>query len=212
VHVLPHRGDWSNSLERSPRPDRLRDVVCISMWGRSKEDAQTKFRREALAHVDALHNFARYLARTDCDSEDLVQDAYARAFAAAHQFMPGSNLKAWLFRILRNVFIDRYRRQNADPVNGPSQEEPDFQELHDSRPVAFDGNAAASADIEAALLSLSEASRTIILLDLEGLSETEIAAVLGCPLGTVKSRLSRARATLRELLKDYAPTRSAHGL
>jgi RNA polymerase sigma-70 factor (ECF subfamily) len=164
----------------------------------------------ALAYVDALHNLARYLTGNEADAEDLVQETYARALRAQHQFMPGSNLKAWLFRILRNTFLSRYRRQRHDPtVGGLDTVEvgaPDAGggawlfgdvELERLRKVVAE-------EIEAALMTLTEDARTVILLDLEGLSEVEAAEVVGCAVGTVKSRLARARAVLRLKLKDYA--------
>jgi RNA polymerase sigma-70 factor (ECF subfamily) len=165
---------------------------------------------EALAYVDALHNLARHLTGNDADADDLVQETYARALRAEHQFTPGTNLKAWLYRILRNTFVSLYRRQRHDPtvggldtVDAASQgaaAEPwlrDDVELDRLRKVVGE-------EIEAALMTLSEEARTVILLDLEGLSEAEVGHVLGCPVGTVKSRLSRARAALRLKLRDYA--------
>ena len=164
--------------------------------------------QEALAYVDALHNLARYLTGNGTDAEDLVQETYARALQGAHQFTPGTNLKAWLFRILRNTFISRYRRDRNNPVvsgfdtvaSAMTAEEPwflDDVELDRLRKVV-------GAEIEAALMALSEDARAVIVLDLDGLTDQEIADVLGCAPGTVKSRLARARAALRQSLRDYA--------
>ena len=165
---------------------------------------------EALAYIDTLHNLARYLTGNDTDAEDLLQETYARALRSADQFTPGTNLKAWLFRILRNTYLSAYRRRRNDPTVGgldtvdPAMAAPaevawlrDDVELDRLRKVVAE-------EIERALMSLSEDARTVILLDLEGLTEVEVAQVLGCPVGTVKSRLSRARAALRQRLKDYA--------
>ena len=164
--------------------------------------------QEALAYVDVLHNLASYLTGRGADAEDLVQETYARALQGAHQFTPGTNLKAWLFRILRNTFISRYRRDRNNPVvtgldtvaSTVAAEEPCFfddVELDRLRTVV-------GAEIEAALMALSDDARMVVLLDLDGLTEQEMAAVMGCAPGTVKSRLARARAALRRSLKDYA--------
>lgn len=167
--------------------------------------------REALAYADGLYNLAHYLTKNPSDAEDLVQETYGRAIKASAQFTPGTNLKAWLFRILRNAFMSHYRRDRHNPVSGgldtvtprlPAAK--DIGRQRDS--VEIDRlRKAAAEDIERALLSLTGDARTVILLDLEGLSELESAEVLGCAVGTVKSRLSRARAALRETLRDWEP-------
>ncbi len=165
--------------------------------------------REALAYADALHNLARYLTGNDGDADDLVQETYFRALKAADQFAAGTNLKAWLYRILRNTFISLYRRQRSNPTRGG---------LDTTAPIAPDAGGedwlrddleldrlrnVVAEDIERALMTLSEEARTVILLDLEGHTETEVAEIVGCAVGTVKSRLARARAALRQRLRDY---------
>ena len=159
--------------------------------------------RQALAHADALYNFARWLARDPVEAEDLVQETYSRALAAAQRFEPGTNLKAWLFRVLRNAFIDRRRRSQReawveDFDTGAEPAEPPKGELQLDQIRAL-----VAEDVSAAVHALPESFRTVILLDLEGMTEAEVASVLGCAAGTVKSRLSRARAVLRERLAGY---------
>jgi RNA polymerase sigma-70 factor (ECF subfamily) len=171
-----------------------------------------KLGREALAYADILHNLARYLTRNATDAEDLVQETYTRALRAASQFTPGTNLKAWLFRILRNTFISLYRRQRHDPtVGGLDTVNPSQRDAAEGEWLRGDLEldclrGVVGEEIEQALMSLSEDARTIVLLDLEDLSEQEIASVVGCAVGTVKSRLSRARMALRRQLSDYGKT------
>jgi RNA polymerase sigma-70 factor (ECF subfamily) len=166
--------------------------------------------QEALAYADTLYNLARYLTGNATDAEDLVQETYARALAAAARFEAGTNLKAWLCRILRNTFLSLARRRRSNPTVGgldtvtPEIEAPASEawlrndvELDRLRKVVAE-------EIERALMRLSEDARLIILLDLEGLTEGEVADVLACPVGTVKSRLARARQALRRQLQDYA--------
>jgi RNA polymerase sigma-70 factor (ECF subfamily) len=166
--------------------------------------------REALAYVDALHNLARYLTGDPADAEDLVQETYARALRAAGQFTPGTNLKAWLFRILRNTFLSDLRHKRASPVlGGLDTVIPSIQDTGETAYLRDDVELdrlrhVVAAEIEAALMALSEDARTVILLDLEGLTEQEVADVMECAVGTVKSRLARARSALRVRLKDYA--------
>lgn len=166
--------------------------------------------RDALAYADMLFNLARYLTGNATDAEDLVQETYARALQASAQFTPGTNLKAWLFRILRNTFISSYRRQRHDPtVGGLDTVDPTAQGAAPEQWLRGDPELdrlrkVVGEEIERALMKLSEEARSVILLDLEGLTEAEVAQVLGCAIGTVKSRLARARSALRLLLKDYA--------
>lgn len=165
---------------------------------------------DPLRHLDALHRLAHHLSRSAADAEDLVQETYARALRGAGGFTPGSQLRAWLFRILRNAFLDTRRREGRIPIAPGAEEEA----ANRSDPAAAEGwlrgdaelerlRSVVGEEIEAALRTLSEDARTVVLLDVEGLSEAEIAEVMGCAPGTVKSRLFRARAALRERLADY---------
>jgi RNA polymerase sigma-70 factor (ECF subfamily) len=172
------------------------------------ENPRTPLPAEALSHLDALYNLARWLVRDMVEAEDLVQETYLRAVRAAHQFQPGTNLRAWLFQILRNTFFTQYKRKGREP------ETLDPEVLdgmpHTSGTVSVDNRMAgpldgtAGLDLTAALNRLPEEYRSVVLLaDLEDFSMGEIAAILECPVGTVKSRLFRARGILKQLLRDY---------
>lgn len=159
--------------------------------------------REALEHLDALHRFARHLSPTEAD--DLVQETFARALASADGFTEGTSIRAWLFRILRNFHVDRVRRAKKAPfVDGDIERHADDSaRLRGDAELELLRNVVAD-DIVRALGALTDDARAVIALDLEGFSEAEIADVLSIPTGTVKSRLSRARAALRERLQEYA--------
>jgi RNA polymerase sigma-70 factor (ECF subfamily) len=174
------------------------------------ESAPEAAPRDALRHADALYNLARYLCRSPVDAEDLVQETYARALRAWGQFEAGTNLKAWLMRILRNLFLERLR-QGSRQGPGVVASDADLARAEAPEPDAWlrgdfeldRMRGLVAREIEAALRQLSEESRTVVLLDLDGLTEGEAALVMGCAVGTVKSRLARARATLRQLLAEY---------
>jgi RNA polymerase sigma-70 factor (ECF subfamily) len=171
---------------------------------RAREDVDARsLAEEALEHLDSLHHFARYLTGCVSEAEDLVQDTYARALGAhatAASFERGTNMRAWLFRILRNAFIDSRRRARkaAPEEDATSAIEP---LLGDVEMEALRG--VVVGNIERALAALSDDARAVVLLDLEGFTESEAAEVLGCAEGTIKSRLSRARETLRRKLAEY---------
>ena len=157
-------------------------------------------RREALEHLDGLYTLARWLTRDAREAEDLVQETFLRAFRFAHQFTPGTNLRAWMFQILRNLHLTARKNRGRDhalfalPAEGAEG---------GPGPV---GDAGAALDLNAALQRLPEEFRTAVLLaDLLGCSMAEVAQIQGCAVGTVKSRLFRARGMLREMLKDYRP-------
>jgi RNA polymerase sigma-70 factor (ECF subfamily) len=162
----------------------------------------------ALEHADVLYHLAFHLARNPADAEDLVQETFARALRAWGGFAAGTDLRAWLLRILRNTFLDRERHARRHPLEGDLDEDApgpstagDAWLRGDREPEQLRGLVA--AEVEAALGELPEGTRTLILLDVDGLSEAELALVLGCAVGTVKSRLWRARARLRDRLADH---------
>lgn len=163
------------------------------------------FNEEALTHIDALFGYAMTLTRNRTEAEDLVQETYVRGARAANQLAAESNLKSWLFVVMRNAWLNQLRRQNKGPR---------FIGLDDKESFYFASPAEANTNpqvvylrkvertqIRIALESLPCAYREVIVLrDIEGLSYHEIATVLDCPAGTVMSRLARAREKLRRLL------------
>jgi RNA polymerase sigma-70 factor, ECF subfamily len=190
-----------------PRLRDDRERWYVQPMRREPVSSQPPFADQLLEQAGALYNFARYLCRDAALAEDLMQDAFARALDAEAAFVTGSNLKAWLFRILRNLYLDGRRRERRNPVAlGDSDDEPAAAEVWLRGDIEIDRlRGIVARDIERALAKLSEDARAVILLDLEGFTETELASVLDVAVGTVKSRLARARAVLREALQEYAP-------
>ena len=169
-----------------------------------------------MVYLDQLYGAALRLTKNPTEAEDLVQDTYLKAFASFHQFQAGTNLRAWLFRILTNTFITAYRKKKRDPYKGGSDELEDWQ-LTRASTDATEG--LRSAEVEAlaaitdsevvdAMTSLPEEFRLAVYLsDVEGFAYKEIAEIMETPVGTVMSRLHRGRKLLREKLADYAAER-----
>ncbi|MCA9531032.1 MAG: sigma-70 family RNA polymerase sigma factor [Myxococcales bacterium] len=179
----------------------------------TKDAKRRAFEQEALPHLDALYGTALRLTRSPAEAEDLVQDSLLKAFRFFDQFQPGSNMKAWLLKIETNTFINRYRRvvrerkvfdgALADPVGEGVMSRAAMRGL--THATAEADRRLLAAEIQRALDALPEEHRTMIVLaDIEELSYREVADVVGCPIGTVMSRLHRARRSMQEHLVEQA--------
>lgn len=166
------------------------------------------FEREALVHLDAVYRTALRLAGNAADAEDLTQETMLKAFRSWRQYRPGTNAKAWLLTIVRNTFVNQYRRQRARPLTVDVTEiEPFtvFRDVQDADPERTFFARLVDADVLRAIDRLPDEFREVLVLsDVEDLSYAEIAEVIGAPVGTVKSRLFRARQQLQRELYDYA--------
>ncbi len=180
------------------------------------EERTARFERDALVYLDQLYSAAMRMTRNPQDAEDLVQETYAKAFAAFHQFKQGTNLKAWLYRILTNSFINTYRKKQRQPAQDPHEQIEDWQLARAESHTAAGLKSAEmqalehlpDSDVKDALQQIPEDFRlAVYLADVEGFAYKEIAEIMGTPVGTVMSRLHRGRGQLRTLLADYARER-----
>jgi RNA polymerase sigma-70 factor (ECF subfamily) len=174
-------------------------------------DKEQLFEDELLPHADALYNFAYHLTYNEEDANDLVQETFMKAFRFINSFDSGTNAKAWLFKILKNGFINEYRRKKKEPNKVDYEDIIAYQDADeenggvafDLREDIFDGMM--GDEITIALNRLPIDFKTVILLcDIEGFTYEEIAKIIDIPIGTVRSRLHRARNMLKESLKEYA--------
>jgi RNA polymerase sigma-70 factor (ECF subfamily) len=186
---------------RPPRPDQPSRGSSRTTEGEARRDPE--FSRDALSHLDSLYGMALRLTRRPADAEDLVQDTYLKAFRASDQFERGTNLKAWLFTILHNTFRNVRRHDGRNPVDVDSEkvEQAVDRAAEEQTPEQLLTRATIDADLQAALDALPDVFRQAVWLrDVEEFSYAEIARMVGVPVGTVMSRISRGRRMLYERL------------
>lgn len=169
------------------------------------------FEEELLPHIDALNTFAYHLTYNESDAQDLVQETYLKAYRFIDKYIEGTNAKAWLFKILKNAYINQYRKASKRPTKVDFEDIVTYQDSEDSamnsyldlREEIFENMM--GDEVTVAINSLPVDFRTVILLcDIEGFTYEEISKILDIPIGTVRSRLFRARNMLKEKLKSYA--------
>lgn len=169
------------------------------------------FESELLPHLDALHTFAYHLAFNEEDAKDLVQETFLKSYRALDSYEPGTNAKAWLFKILKNAYINQYRKKARRPTQVDYEDYIGYQDLEEGSAVEFFDlreeifDNLIGDEVTTAVNSLPVNFRAVILLcDVEGFTYEEISKIIDIPIGTVRSRLHRARNMLKEKLANYA--------
>ncbi len=199
----------------TPDSSSAGELVRVDRDKETAAERTKRFERDALQYMNQLYAAALRYTKNPEDAQDLVQDTYAKAYTSFHQFEPGTNLKAWLYRVLTTTFINTYRKDQRRPQTSDSELE-DWQIAEASSHTSDQGKSTEDvvlenlpdSDIKKALAEIPEEFRMVVYLaDVEGFSYKEIAEIVGVPAGTVMSRLHRGRKQLREKLSDYARER-----
>jgi RNA polymerase sigma-70 factor (ECF subfamily) len=199
----------------TPDSSSAGELVRVDREKETKAERTKRFERDALQYMNQLYAAAMRYTKNPEDAQDLVQDTYIKAYNSFHQFEPGTNLKAWLYRVLTTTFINNYRKDQRRPQTSDSELE-DWQLAEASSHTSDQGKSTEDvvlenlpdSDIKNALAQIPEEFRMVVYLaDVEGFSYKEIAEIVGVPTGTVMSRLHRGRKQLREKLADYARER-----
>jgi RNA polymerase sigma-70 factor (ECF subfamily) len=189
-------------------------MAFVSTNSKNDRITQHSFRETALRYLDGLYGYAMTLTRNQAEAEDLVQETYLRAMSAFDRLRPDSNLKSWLFAILRNVRLNQLRnglsKSRLVEMNEPGDGAREFEDKSSKDPLFLYLTKVKHADVRKAIEELPAAYREVIVLrEFEELSYEEIAQVLDCPRGTVMSRLNRAREKLKEMLQHWSLTTGA---
>ena len=208
---MAEKQEIKNEDQQTPTSDNQEQVTEVKRNQYTEKEKVDIFDNEFLPQIDSMYNFAYRLTFDEDDAKDLVQETYLKAFRFIDSFQRGTNAKAWLFRILKNSFINDFRKKSKEPAKVDYQEVETYYNSDDvDASITTDLRVEAVQDmigdeISNALNSLAVDFRTVIILcDLEGFTYEEMAKILDIPIGTVRSRLHRARNLLKDKLKTYA--------